>query len=214
MLLNNGKGKGSYNLLLRRRVAHEAAFLLYTMQEMEFKQAKERAASALGLRVIPTNLEVAEELDRIADEYEGERRKIRLVQMRKEALKIMEHLKAFYPRLIGSVWRGTANKNSDIDIVLFAPDKSTVVEALVNGGFNISRIETTPTARDGGGEATHIFLELPSGDKAEIIVRRTEDMHIIERCDIYGDLKKGLTISQLKEVLEKDPLKKFIPKKA
>ncbi|MEM3744938.1 MAG: tRNA adenylyltransferase, partial [Candidatus Bathyarchaeia archaeon] len=76
------------DLLLRRKVAQEAAFLLYTMQEKEFKQAKEKAASALGLRVLPTNLEVAEELDRIADEYEGEERKNRLIRMREEALKI------------------------------------------------------------------------------------------------------------------------------
>ncbi|MEM2479273.1 MAG: nucleotidyltransferase domain-containing protein [Candidatus Bathyarchaeia archaeon] len=199
---------------MRRKVAQEAAFLLYTMQEKEFKQAKEKAASALGLRVLPTNLEVAEELDRIADEYEGEERKNRLIRMREEALKIMECLKAFYPRLIGSVWRGTANKNSDIDIVLFTSDKNSVIEALTNMGFKITGIETTSTGKDGCGEATHIFLELQSGDKAELIVRRPEDMYINEYCDIYGDLKRGLTFSQLKKVLEKDPLKKFVPRRA
>lgn len=208
------KEKDFWSSLSRRRVAQEAAFLLYTMQEKEFKQAKERAASILGLRVLPTNLEIAEELDRIADEYEGEERKTRLIRMREEALKIMECLQDFHPKLIGSVWRGTANRNSDIDIVLFAPDESLVIKTLVSGGFKITRIEMTPTAKDGSGEAAHIFLDLPSGDKAEIIVRRLEDMYVEERCEIYGDLKRGLTISQLREVLEKDPLKKFIPKKA
>ena len=57
---------------LRRRVAREAALLLYTGQEREFLQAKRRAAEILGVRILPSNREVAEELDRIADEREGE----------------------------------------------------------------------------------------------------------------------------------------------
>ncbi|MEM1990829.1 MAG: nucleotidyltransferase domain-containing protein, partial [Candidatus Bathyarchaeia archaeon] len=181
--------------------------------EREFKQAKERAANTLGIRVLPTNLEIAEELDRIADEYEGEERRIRLIRMREEALKIMEVLQTFSPRLIGSVWRGTANKNSDIDIVVFSPNKSPVVETLINSGFKVTGIEMRPSAKDGSGETAHIFLELPSSDKVEIIVRRPEDMYIEERCDIYGDLKTGLTINQLREVLRRDPLKKFVPRK-
>jgi hypothetical protein len=38
-------------------------------------------------------------------------------------------------------------------------------------------------------------------------------MEIIEKCDTYGDLKKGLSIEQLTKILYKDSLKKFVPKK-
>ncbi|MEM2341822.1 MAG: nucleotidyltransferase domain-containing protein [Candidatus Bathyarchaeia archaeon] len=201
------------SVYLRRKVAREAALLLYTLQEKEFKQAKERAAKNLGLRVLPTNLEIAEELDLIADEYEGDERKNRLVRMRREALEIMEILKEFNPRVIGSVWRGTVNKNSDIDIVVFSQNKDLVVESLSKRNLKISAIEVSPAAKDGGGKTTHIFVELPSGDQAEIIVRNQEDIFKEEYCEIYGDLKRGLNIDELRNILRENPLKRFIPAK-
>lgn len=198
---------------LRRRVAREAALLLYTMQEKEFKQAKERAAKILGLRIMPTNLEVAEELDSIADEYEGFERKNRLIYMRKEALEIMKSLREFNPRLIGSVWRGTANKNSDIDIVVFSQNKDSIMDILHRKGFKIARAEYTPATKDGSNEVLHIFISLPSGDEAELVVKDLEDMHREERCEIYGDQKKGLSINQLIEILKNNPLQRFLPEK-
>ena len=198
---------------LRRKVAREAALLLYTMQEKEFKQAKERAAKILGLRIMPTNLEVAEELDSIADEYEGPERKERLIRMRREALEIMEILKEFNPRLIGSVWRGTANKNSDIDIVVFSQNEDSVIDVLSGKGFKITRVERTSAIKNGSGEALHVYVSFPSGDEAEVTVKGLEDMHREERCEIYGDQKKGLSLDQLREVVKKNPLQRFLPGK-
>jgi len=204
---------GQSSSFLRRRVAREAALLLYTLQEREFKQAKERAAKALGVRVLPTNLEVAEELDSIADEYEGDARWERLIRMRREALEIMEALKDFSPRLIGSVWRGTVNRNSDIDIVVFSQSSRSVIEALRGKSLEIVGVERTPAAKDGSGEATHIFIKLPSGDEVEVVVRGLEDINREERCEIYGDVKRGLSLDQLREVLRSNPLQRFIPRK-
>jgi len=67
--------KGNRLPSLRKRVAREAATLLYTSQEKEYKQAKKRAAKMLRVRVLPSNLEVAEELDKIAEEKEGSSRR-------------------------------------------------------------------------------------------------------------------------------------------
>ncbi|PVX24800.1 MAG: tRNA adenylyltransferase, partial [Candidatus Bathyarchaeum sp.] len=96
--------KGNRAKMLRNRVAQEAALLLYTSQEKEYKQAKKRAAETLGARVLPSNHEVAEELHEIAEEREGTHRRERLLRMRKEAEEIMKALKEFNPRLVGSVW--------------------------------------------------------------------------------------------------------------
>ena len=51
--------------------------------------------------------------------------------MRKEALRIMEALESFFRRLVGSVWRGTAYLNSDMDILVFAADGREVVAKLM-----------------------------------------------------------------------------------
>ena len=103
----------------RRRVAKEAARLLYTGAAEEYKQAKEEAARSLGVKAMPSNYEVAVELDLQAEEAEGEERQHLLLGMRRDALKVMRTLGEFDPRLIGSVWRGTARKGSDIDISVF-----------------------------------------------------------------------------------------------
>src|SRR5208283_2246218 len=107
---------------LKCRVAREAATLLYFGAEKEYKQAKEKAAKTLGAHFLPSNLEVALELDKIAEENEGAKRKERLIQMRNEALKIMKLLDAYCPVLIGSVWRGTIRQESDIDIAVYTDE--------------------------------------------------------------------------------------------
>ena len=122
--------KNSISNDLRQKAAREAALLLYTQQEKEYKQAKVKAAKSLGINFLPNNREIAEQLDLLAEEIEGEERKRRLIEMRHEALKIMKILKDFHPKLVGSVWRGTINKNSDIDITVFHSEPEKVLKTL------------------------------------------------------------------------------------
>jgi len=197
---------------LRKRVAREAAILLYTSQEKEYKQAKKRATKTLGIRVLPSNLEVAEELDKIAEEKEEPSRRERLLQMRKEALQIMESLKNFNPRLIGSVWRGTAHQNSDIDILAFSQNPKSVLGQLQKKEYKITGSEWRSVTKRGKKESSfHIHLVLPSGDEAEVVVRDPEKMGRAERCEIYGDTITGLSHHQLQKVLREKPLQKFVP---
>lgn len=194
-------------------MAREAATLLYTLQEKEYKQAKIRAAETFGVRVLPSNLEIARELDRIAEEMEGSSRKGLLLQMRKEALQVMRRLEAFHPRLVGSVWRGTAHHNSDIDILTFSLDPNAVLERLKDDDFKITRTEWCSVTKKGSRESSfHIHLVLPSGSKAEVVVKSLDKMGVVERCEIYGDRVIGLNYSQLERVLEENSHRRFVPK--
>jgi len=197
---------------LKKRVAREAALLLYTSQEKEYKQAKKRAAENLGARVLPSNLEVARELDAIAEEIEGASRHERLIQMRKEAMKIMQIIKDFDPRLIGSVWRGTVHKNSDIDIVAFASTSNAVLAQLKKGSYSIVKTEWRSVTKRNGKEASfHIYLGLPSGNLAEVVVRSAEKMNRYEKCEIFGDMVTGLRGHQLAKILKENPSARFVP---
>lgn len=187
--------------------------MLYTSQEKEYKQAKKKAAETLGVRVLPSNLEVAKDLDKIADETEGPSRQERLLQMRREALQIMDALKGFSPRLVGSVWRGTAHRNSDIDIDAFSSLPETVLAKLKEKNFNVERTERQSVTKGGKAEPSfHIYLTLPSGNKAEIAVRDPEKRDVLRRCEIYGDPITGLSYPQLQRVLEESPSRRFVPK--
>ncbi|RLE50396.1 MAG: hypothetical protein DRJ21_01725 [Candidatus Methanomethylicota archaeon] len=199
---------------IRKLVAKEAARLLYYRLATEYKFAKLKAAKELGVNVLPSNREVADELDALADLLEGNLRVKRLIEMRYDALKIMECLSEFKPKLIGSVWRGTARIGSDIDIIAYANSPVEVIKKLKKCNFKIVHIEEKGKVFEDGLKRifTHIYLQLPSGNKAEIVVRRPGD-NFIEICDIYGDIIKGLAIEELKEVLKNDPAKKFIPQR-
>lgn len=186
--------------------------MLYTSQEKEYKQAKKQAAETLGVRVLPSNLEVAEELDKIAEEKEGPSRRELLLQMRREALKIMEALRDFSPKLVGSVWRGTARQNSDIDILAFSQDPKAVLDQLPKNKYRITSSEWRSVTKRGKKESSfHIYLVLSSGHEAEVVVRSPEKMGVLERCEIYRDVLSGLSYPQLLRVLKKEPLQKFVP---
>ena len=197
---------------LRKRVAREAATLLYTSQEKEYKQAKKRAAKTFGVRILPSNLEVAEELDKIAEEKEGSSRRELLLRMRKEALQIMEKLEEFNARLVGSVWRGTAYQKSDIDILTFSQDPKTVLDQLQKCGYRVTSSERRSVTKGGKKKSSfHIHVVLSSGDEVEVIVRDPEKSGRLERCEIYGDAIIGLNSPQLLKVLKERPLQKFVP---
>ena len=204
--------KGTRAKILRNRVAKEAALLLYTSQEKEYKQAKQRAAETLSVKVLPSNYEVAEEIDRIAEAREGAQRKEMLLRMRGEARDIMEVLDGFSPRLVGSTWRGTAHKNSDIDIVTFSQDHLQVLNQLQKHTFEAESSEWRSVTKEGGKESSfHIHVLLPSGDEVEVVVRSPDYLGQLQRCETYGDVRTGLSLNQLTKILKENPLQKFVP---
>lgn len=201
---------GSKNL--RRKVAREAASLIYFGTEKEYKQAKLKAAETLGTHFLPTNLEVAIELDKIAEENEGAARKERLIKMRQEALKTMNILKAYNPVLVGSVWRGTIHRESDVDIIVYHDETADILKVLENNNFNILHTEWVAVTKRGRKKTSlHIYAESPEKMKFEIVIRSQEEADKIEKCEIYGDNITGLRIHELEKLLQENPLKRFVP---
>jgi hypothetical protein len=197
---------------LKQRVAKEAATLLYFGTEKEYKQAKDKAAQIFGVHFLPSNLEIALELDKIAEENEGPKRKERLIQMRKEALDVMRLLGCFCPVLIGSVWRGTIKQGSDIDIAVYADDPEKIVNALKAAGVKVLKTGWT-TVNKGGTtlESFHIYAETPDKHGLEVVARSREEAGKKRKCETFGDELKGLNLKELKKVLESNPTQQFIP---
>jgi predicted nucleotidyltransferase len=197
---------------LRTKLAKEAATLLYFGLEKEYKQAKRKAARTIGAHFLPTNLEVALELDRLANENEGLERKQRLTQMRQEAYTIMNTLKQYSPVLIGSVWRGTIRKGSDIDIELCHDIPEEVVKQLAANNLKFLTTEWVSVIKQGKTENTfHIYIETATQNKVEIVIRSLEETSRRRKCEVFGDEITGLTLKDLEQVLAKNPTAQFIP---
>jgi predicted nucleotidyltransferase len=197
---------------LKCRVAREAATLLYFGAEKEYKQAKEKAAKTLGSHFLPSNLEVALELDRIAEENEGAKRKERLIQMRNEALKIMKLLYAYCPVLIGSVWRGTIRQGSDIDIAVYTDEPQKIIKILKAEKVKISKTAWTTVNKLGITSASfHIYAETSAKHGIEIVARSAEEAGKKRKCEVFGDEMKGLKVHELEKVLKTNPTQQFLP---
>ncbi len=197
---------------LKQRVAREAATLLYFGAEKEYKQAKDKAAQTFGVHFLPSNLEVALELDKIAEENEGPKRKECLIQMRKDALDLMQLLGEFCPVLIGSVWRGTIKQGSDIDIAVYADDPEEIVNMLKAGGVKILKTGWTNVNKRGVTlESFHIYAETQAKHRLEIVARSREEIGKKRKCETFGDELKGLNLKELEKILETNPTQQFIP---
>src|SRR5713101_4722758 len=124
---------------LRQAIALEAARLMYERVESEYFTAKRKAAKRLCRRGVkpedlPSNAEIREQIQLFARIHEGDKRTENLRDMRVQALKLMRLLRAFRPRLIGSVMTGHVRKGSDIDIHLFCDHPSLLTELLEQEG--------------------------------------------------------------------------------
>src|SRR3954451_1063538 len=103
---------------LRQFIALEAARLMYERTESEYYTAKRKAAKRLCRRGVkpedlPSNAEIRDQIQLFARLHEGDKRTEHLQEMRLEALRLMRLLRAFRPRLIGSVMTGHVRKGSD-----------------------------------------------------------------------------------------------------
>src|SRR5207247_11396230 len=105
---------------LRQAIALEAARLMYERVESEYFTAKRKAARRLCRKSVkpedlPSNAEIRDQIQLFARLHEGDRRTQHLKEMRLEALRLMRVLRAFRPRLIGSMLTGHIRKRSAAD---------------------------------------------------------------------------------------------------
>jgi len=197
----------------REDVARLAARLMYDRKVKEYKDAKEMATASLGSKALPSNYEVAVELDALTDRLEGDARQSRLIEMREAALQVMKTLARYKPRLMGSVWRGTARLGSDIDVIVYGdPD---AVEHVLSQSYTVTGRDAQRFTLEGlPRSTTHIRLTV-TGYEAEVVVRPQSDIEAYgdDRCEIYGDARRGLDVNDLEKLMRVDPLRRFVPKR-
>lgn len=163
---------------------------------------------------MPSNHEVAVELDLLADEIEGKTRAELILKMRGLALGLMSVLSEVGPVVRGSVWRGTARKGSDIDIDVYSDDPIEVKRLLEDSGYSVTGFdEKVAVSGRVMSRSTHIQVRLERDIEGEVVVRPVEEYGLEARCEVYGDIKKGLRLPELEKLMNTDPLRKFVPRR-
>jgi hypothetical protein len=61
--------------------------------------------------------------------------------------------------------------------------------------------------------STHIQVRLVEDIEGEVVVRPAEEHGLEVRCEVYGDIKKGLRLPELEKLMNTEPLRKFVPRR-
>jgi hypothetical protein len=123
------------NSHLRQRIAQLAARFMADEGISDYAYAKKKAGRQLGImedHCMPTNAEIEEEIRIFHEIYNSEDQPEALLQLRKDALVVMEMLERFNPHLTGAVLDGTAGRYATTDIHLYAESLKEVEMFLLN----------------------------------------------------------------------------------
>jgi predicted nucleotidyltransferase len=192
---------------LRQAIALEAARLMYERVESEYFTAKRKAAKRLcrgGVKPedLPSNAEIREQIQVFARIHEGDRRTEHLRDMRLQALRIMRILRAFRPRLIGSVMTGHVRKGSDIDIHVFTDSAGPVAEALEQEGFQFD-VERKQVVKH---NEVRVFTHIHVYDRFnyELTVYPEDKAHYVFKSSVTGKPIERASIRELEELLARE----------
>lgn len=145
----------------REEIAHAAARLI-AEEGLPWGAAKQRALRDLDLpprTPLPSHEAVEDALREHLALFQADTQPAELRTLRELALQWMNRLAAFEPLLTGAVWRGTANRLSDIHLQLFSDDPKAPEIALLNAG---QRPEPGESVRDSRGrDAPTLLIWLP-----------------------------------------------------
>jgi hypothetical protein len=127
---------------VRREVAAEAARIIATEGQHNYHAAKKKAAERIGVSerlALPSNIEVKEALHAYQNLYGGKRHQSNLENLRSTAVRAMQLLHSFKPRLVGSVLDGTASQYSRVSLHVFCDSPDEVVLHFLEKGIPFSQ---------------------------------------------------------------------------
>ncbi len=129
---------------LRRTLAVEAARLMAEHGIDDFGFAKRKAAERFGTfegAVLPSNAEVEAALQEYQRLFEADSHGETLYVLRQTAVTAMELLAEFTPRLVGPVLTGTATRNTEVQLHLFAERAEAVTIRLLDSAIPYELVE-------------------------------------------------------------------------
>ena len=192
---------------MRRRVAWEAARLMYARDESEYFRAKMKAARRIYSGQfkpsdLPSNREIRDQIQEMARIHEGQRRAENLREMRLEALRMMRLLRRFRPRLIGSTLTGHVRHGSDIDLHLFSDSLEAVAGVLDSEGV-VYDVEHK-RVRKHGEERVFTHVHIQDRFTFELTLYPADKAHYVFKSSITGKAIERASIAELEQLLSSE----------
>jgi hypothetical protein len=153
----------------RKLIAAEAARIMATQAQYNYRIAKQKAAERLGANMnvaLPSNVEVENALRAYQGFYGGLQHIHHQQKLREIALRVMQSLESFYPRLVGPVLEGTADENARISLHVFNDPPDAVAIYLLDKRFAFSHEQRKIHWHD--GSYRHVPLLVFDAEDVEI----------------------------------------------
>jgi hypothetical protein len=192
---------------LRQAIAFEAARLMYERLETEYFTAKRKAAKRLCRgptkpEDLPSNAEIRELIQSFARVHEGDKRTAHLRDMRVQALKLMRLLRAYRPRLIGSVMTGHVRKGSDIDLHVFCDHVGLVTDTLEREGYQFDVQRKQVVKHNEARVFTHVHVY--DRFNFELTVYAEDQAHYVFKSSITGKAIERASVRELEELMRRE----------
>jgi hypothetical protein len=129
---------------LRSAVAQEAARLMAEHGIQDFLVAKRKAAERYGVMdtsLLPKNTEIEAALMSHQRLFGGAKHEHSLQEQRRVALRAMQVLEKFEPRLVGAVLTGSATQYADIQLHVFSDSPESVYMQLMDARYDYEVFE-------------------------------------------------------------------------
>jgi hypothetical protein len=181
---------------IRSQIAAEAARIIATEGQLNYHLAKRKAAERCGVTdrvALPSNIEVEESLRTYQALYGGTTHQENLVQMRRTALKAMQILKSFNPRLVGPVLDGTAGKHSRIAMHVFAESPDAVILYFLENKEPFRQEQRQIRWHDGGHRMMPLLIFDLEGFEVEASLFENKDLRQSPPSPIDGKPQRRAT---------------------
>ncbi len=191
---------------IRNQIAHIAARLMYEREESEYFTAKRKAARTLGVDArhrpydLPSNAEIRDQIQSLAQFFEGDQRQQNLRSMRIAAVRMMRLLAPFRPKLIGSTLTGHTRKGSDIDLHVFAASVSAITNILddLRLPYSVERKQV----RKHNETRTFTHIHVRDRFDFELTLYAPDQQSYVFKSSITGGPIESATLPQAEQLME------------
>lgn len=191
----------------RLEIAAEAARIMATEGQRSFLLAKQKAAERLGAssrQGLPSNAEIEAALRQWQQLYGGMELDQRLRELRQAAMRAMNFLAPFRPRLVGPVLEGTADEFSRISLHLFAEDPDAVVHFLLERGIAHSQERRRLRWHDGSHRHIDLLVVETGGEVIELAILVGREALQPLPSPVDGRPQRRASLEEVRALLEED----------
>jgi hypothetical protein len=188
----------------RRLIAAEAARIMVTQTQFNYKIAKQKAAQRLGVSdraALPSNIEVENSLRAYQEFYGGVQHVHHLHKIRTIALRAMRSLESFRPRLVGPVLEGTADEYARISLHVFNDPPDGVAIYLLDKGLTFRNEQRKIRWYDGSYKHVPLLVTETEDTEVELSLFNYVDLRQAPPSPVDGRPQKRAPLSQVECLL-------------